>query len=111
MTFWILTWKCVLLIALAVFAFTTLLGWSYYCERSWEYLLGVKAIIPFRVLWSLAPILGASVKLSFVWLLADTLNALMAIPNLIALALLSPVVFAAAKEFFATRGKSENNPY
>jgi AGCS family alanine or glycine:cation symporter len=46
-----------------------------------------------------------------VWLLADTLNALMAIPNLIALALLSPVVFAAAKEFFATRGKSENNPY
>lgn len=98
-------------IALAVFAFTTLLGWSYYCERSWQYLLGVKAIIPFRVLWSLAPILGASVKLSFVWLLADTLNALMAIPNLIALALLSPVVFAAAKEFFATRGKSENNPY
>ena len=98
-------------IALAVFAFTTLLGWSYYCERSWQYLLGVKAIIPFRVLWSLAPILGASVKLSFVWLLADILNALMAIPNLIALALLSPVVFAAAKEFFATRGKSENNPY
>jgi AGCS family alanine or glycine:cation symporter len=62
-------------------------------------------------LWSLAPVLGASVKLSFVWLLADTMNALMAIPNLIALALLSPVVFALAKEFFATRGKSENNPY
>ena len=98
-------------VALAVFAFTTLLGWSYYCERSWQYLLGVLVIIPFRVLWSLAPVLGASVKLSFVWLLADTMNALMAIPNLIALALLSPVVFAAAKEFFATRGKSENNPY
>jgi len=98
-------------IALAVFAFTSLLGWSYYCERSWQYLLGVKAIVPFRVLWSLAPIAGATVKLSFVWLLADTLNALMAIPNLIALALLSPVVFAAAREFFATRGKSENNPF
>lgn len=98
-------------VALAVFAFTTLLGWSYYCERSWQYLLGVKSIIPFRILWSLAPVLGASVKLSFVWLLADTMNALMAIPNLIALALLSPVVFALAKEFFATRGKSENNPY
>jgi len=98
-------------IALAVFAFTTLLGWSYYCERSWEYLLGVKVIVPFRVLWSLAPILGATVKLSFVWLLADTLNALMAIPNLIALALLSPIVFAATREFFATRGNSENNPF
>ncbi|MEM7191864.1 MAG: sodium:alanine symporter family protein [Pseudomonadota bacterium] len=98
-------------IALAVFAFTSLLGWSYYCERSWQYLLGVKAIVPFRILWSLAPILGATVKLSFVWLLADTLNALMAIPNLIALALLSPVVFATAREFFATRGKSEDHPY
>ena len=98
-------------IALAVFAFTTLLGWSYYCERSWQYLLGVKAIIPFRVIWSLAPILGATVNLSFIWLLADTLNALMAIPNLIALALLSPVVFAIAREFFATRGKSEDNPF
>lgn len=98
-------------IALAVFAFTSLLGWSYYCERSWQYLLGMKVIVPFRILWSLAPILGATVKLGFIWLLADVLNAFMAIPNLIALALLSPVVFAAAKEFFATRGKSENNPF
>lgn len=98
-------------IALAVFAFTSLLGWSYYCERSWQFLLGMKVIVPFRILWSLAPILGATVNLSFIWLLADTLNALMAIPNLIALALLSPVVFATAKEFFATRGKSEDNPF
>jgi len=98
-------------IALAVFAFTTLLGWSYYCERSWQYLFGTKSIIPFRIVWSLAPIVGATVKLSFIWLLADTLNALMAIPNLIALALLSPVVFTVAREFFKTRGKSENNPF
>ncbi|MGB6905942.1 MAG: alanine:cation symporter family protein, partial [Methyloceanibacter sp.] len=98
-------------LALAVFAFTSLLGWSYYCERSWQYLLGVKVIIPFRVVWSLAPILGATVKLSFIWLLADVLNALMAIPNLIALALLSPVVFAASREFFKTRGRSEDNPF
>ena len=55
-------------------------------------------------MWSLAPIIGATVKLSFIWLLADVLNALMAIPNLIALALLSPVVFVAAREFFETRG-------
>jgi AGCS family alanine or glycine:cation symporter len=98
-------------LALAIFAFTSLLGWSYYCERSWQFLLGVKAIVPFRIVWSLAPIVGATMKLSFIWLLADVLNALMAIPNLIALALLSPVVFAAAREFFATRGTSENNPF
>jgi AGCS family alanine or glycine:cation symporter len=98
-------------LALAVFAFTTLLGWSYYCERSWQYLLGVKVIVPFRILWSLAPILGATIKLSFIWLLADMLNALMAIPNLIALALLSPIVFATTREFFKTRGKSENNRF
>ncbi|MGK2922005.1 MAG: alanine/glycine:cation symporter family protein [Methyloceanibacter sp.] len=98
-------------LALAIFAFTTLVGWSYYSERAWQYLLGVKSIVPFRVIWSLAPIVGATVKLSFVWLLADVLNALMAIPNLIALAVLSPVVFSAAREFFKTRGKSENNPF
>jgi AGCS family alanine or glycine:cation symporter len=98
-------------LALAVFAFTTLVGWSYYSERAWQYLLGVKVIVPFRVVWSLAPIVGATLKLSFIWLLADVLNAMMAIPNLIALAVLSPVVFATAREFFATRGKAENNPF
>ena len=98
-------------IALSVFAFTTMLGWSYYCERSLQYLFGIRAILPFRVVWSLAALVGATLKLGFVWLLADTLNALMAIPNLIALALLSPVVFAITKEFFATRGKSEDNPF
>ena len=55
--------------------------------------------------------LGATLKLGFVWLLADTLNAMMAIPNLIALALLSPVVFKITREFFETRGESENNPF
>jgi hypothetical protein len=54
---------------------------------------------------------GATVELAFVWLLADTLNALMAILNLIALAMLSPVVFALSREFFKTRGQSENNPF
>ncbi len=96
-------------IALAVFAFTTLLGWSYYCERSWQYLFGIKIIMPFRVVWSLAPLAGATLKLSFIWRLADTLNALMAIPNLIALALLSPMVLAISRDFFKTRGKSEDN--
>ncbi|NKB19878.1 MAG: amino acid carrier protein [Alphaproteobacteria bacterium] len=97
--------------SLSVFAFTTILGWSYYCERSLAYLFGIKVIMPFRVVWSLAAYVGATLKLGFVWLLADTLNALMAVPNLIALALLSPIVFKITKEFFDTRGKSENNPF
>lgn len=101
----------IIAVALSVFAFTTILGWSYYCERSLEYLFGVKIIMPFRVIWSLAALVGATLKLGFVWLLADTLNALMAIPNLIALALLSPIVFKITKDFFETRGKSEDNPF
>ncbi len=101
----------IIALALAVFAFTTILGWSYYCERSLQYLFGIRIITPFRVLWSLAVLVGATLKLSFVWLLADTLNALMAIPNLIALALLSPIVFKLTKEFFDTKGKSEDNPF
>ena len=101
----------VVAIALSVFAFTTMLGWSYYCERALQYLIGVWIITPFRVVWSLAALVGATLKLSFVWLLADTLNALMAIPNLIALVLLSPVVFQITKEFFASRGASEYNPF
>lgn len=101
----------VVAVAISIFAFTTLLGWSYYCERSLEYLFGTKIIMPFRIVWSAAAFVGATLKLSFVWLLADTLNALMAIPNLIALALLSPIVFKLTKEFFATRGASENNPF
>lgn len=93
---------------LALFAFTTMLGWSFYGEKCVEYLFGVKSILPFRALWVIALPIGASIKLSFVWLLADTLNALMAIPNLIALLLLSPVVFKLTKEYFASGGKSED---
>ncbi len=87
-------------IALAIFAFTTILGWSVYSERCAEYLFGVKIIVPFRVLWILAVPIGSVVGLEFVWLLADTLNAMMAIPNLIALAVLSPVVFKLTREYF-----------
>jgi AGCS family alanine or glycine:cation symporter len=91
-------------IALAVFAFTTLLGWSFYGERCVEFLFGVKAIVPYRVAWVLAIPLGASLNLGFVWLVADTLNAMMALPNLIALVLLSPVVFKLTKEYFEKQG-------
>ncbi len=87
-------------IGLCVFAFTTILGWSIYGEKCVEYLFGVKSIIPFRVLWIIAVPLGATANLSFIWLVADTLNALMALPNLVALLLLSPVVFKLTKEYF-----------
>ncbi|MCU7833997.1 MAG: sodium:alanine symporter family protein [gamma proteobacterium symbiont of Taylorina sp.] len=80
-------------IAQAVFAFTTILGWSVYGERCVEYLFGIRSIKIFRILWILAVPIGAMGDLSFIWLLADTLNALMALPNLIALLLLSPVIF------------------
>lgn len=92
-------------ISLALFAFTTLLGWSYYGERCAEFLLGVRAIVPFRLLWVLAIPVGATIELDFIWLLADTLNALMALPNLIALLLLSPVVFALTRAHFSDGGK------
>ncbi len=93
----------VVTLGLALFAFTTLLGWSVYGEKCVEYLFGVKSITPFRVLWVLAIPVGAIAKLDFIWLVADTLNALMALPNLIALLLLSPVVFKLTKEYFADK--------
>ena len=88
-------------------AITTILGWSYYGEKCVGYLLGAKVLIGYRILWIVAIYFGATADLGFIWLLADTLNAMMAIPNLIALILLSPVVFAVTKEFFATKGQSE----
>lgn len=90
----------VVAIALAIFAFTTILGWSFYGERCVEFLFGVKAIVPYRVLWILAIPVGATINLGFIWLVADTLNAMMALPNLIALLLLSPVVFRLTREHF-----------
>ena len=86
---------------LSIFAFTTLLGWSFYGEKCVEYLFGIRAITPFRVLWVIAIPIGATAKLSFIWLVADTLNALMAIPNLVALLLLSPVVYKLTRDYFA----------
>lgn len=87
-------------VILVLFAFTTILGWSYYGERCAEFLFGVKVIAPYRILWTLAVYIGAVKGLGIAWLLADTLNALMAIPNLIALILLSPVIFRLTRSWF-----------
>lgn len=90
-------------LGLAVFAFTTTIGWSYYGERCAEYLLGVRVIPLYRLAWVAAIALGALVKLELVWTLADVFNGLMALPNLVALVLLSPVVFALTREALAAR--------
>ncbi|GAB2712046.1 alanine/glycine:cation symporter family protein [Halomonas garicola] len=88
-------------IVLAVFAFTTILGWAFYGEKCCQFLFGARSIPLYRVVFVLAIPLGAVANLGLIWLMADTFNAMMAIPNLIALALLSPVVFKLAKAYFS----------
>ena len=91
---WIVT------LGLMVFAFTTVLGWSFYGERCTEYLFGVKGILPFRVVWVSVVVIGSLVgDRGVVWGVADTLNGLMAIPNLIALLLLSGTVFKLTRNY------------
>jgi AGCS family alanine or glycine:cation symporter len=88
-----------LVFGLLTFVFSTILGWAYYGERAAEYLAGKRVILPFRLAWVCSVMLGAVVPLPLVWDLADTTNALMAIPNLICLVLLSGVVVAETREY------------
>lgn len=88
-------------IGLIFFAFTTILGWNYYGERCTEYLVGVKGILPFKSVYILLVAGGAFIKLETIWLLADIVNGLMAIPNLVGLLGLSGVVIAETKAYFA----------
>lgn len=90
----------ILSLCIALFAFTTMLGWSYYGERCAQFLLGSKVVIPFRVLWVLGVFIGTQMSLGLVWKMSDALNGMMAIPNLLALLLLSPVVFKLTKQYF-----------
>ena len=94
----------VVTLGLCLFAFTTMIGWSFYGERCVVFLLGARAILPFRILWVLAIPVGTIVELNLVWLIADTLNAFMAVPNLIALILLGPLVFRLTREYFDNPG-------
>ncbi len=87
-------------IGIILFAYSTVLGWCYYGEKSIEYLLGVKAVLPYRIVFVLAIGVGAVSKLSLVWNISDTLNGLMAIPNLIGLLFLTPVVVQETKNYF-----------
>lgn len=91
---WIVT------LGMIVFAFTTIIAWSYYGERCAEFLFGVGAIKPYRYLWVVLLFVGAVGNLGVIWIIADILNALMAIPNLIALLALSGSVFAITRQYF-----------
>lgn len=84
--------KAILVVGIVAFAFSTILGWAYYGERCAEYLGGMKIIIPYRILYVASVIIAPLITLQIVWSLADTFNALMAIPNLAAVLLLSNVV-------------------
>ncbi|SFG98515.1 alanine or glycine:cation symporter, AGCS family [Desulfotomaculum arcticum] len=92
-------------IGLVFFAYSTVLGWSYYGEKCFYYLVGRKGIIFYRILFSLAVLVGATRELSLVWDIADTLNGAMAIPNLIALLALSGVIAAETRDFKKIRAK------
>ncbi len=89
----------VLTVGLITFAFSTILGWSYYAEKAIEYLAGKKTIYVYRGIWIVLVFVGAVVDLSLVWNIADGTNALMAIPNLISLLLLSGVVVAETRKY------------
>jgi AGCS family alanine or glycine:cation symporter len=91
----------VVAVALAIFAVTTIFGWSYYGERCWQFLAGTWTIKPYRVLWTVAVFFGAVSHLDLAWTIADTLNALMAVPNLVALLALAPVVVRLTREQLA----------
>jgi len=100
--------KYIVSIGLILFAYSTVLGWEYYGERCLEYLLGTKPIMAYRIIWVVAVVVGAVGGLTFMWDLADTLNALMAFPNLVGVLMLSPVVFKLTKEYFSSdKSKAE----
>ncbi len=88
-----------LMVGLVLFAFTTILGWNYYGERCVEYLMGVKAILPYRLIFIGLIACGPFLKLEEIWVLADIVNGLMAIPNLIALLALTGVIVAETKKY------------
>ena len=95
----------ILVVALILFAYTTVLGWSYYGERSAEYLFGKKAILPYKILYIAVLVIAPVVTLDTVWTISDILNALMAVPNLIAVILLSKEIAKDTKYYLANIDK------
>jgi AGCS family alanine or glycine:cation symporter len=96
------TWgNLIVAVGLILFAYSTIIGWCYYGEKSIEYLCSERAIKPYRLAWVVFVALGAFLKLDLVWALSDVFNGLMAFPNLIALLALSPVLVQETRSYFA----------
>ncbi len=93
----------VVTLGLLLFAYSTILGWCYYGEKSLEFLLGERAVVPYRVVFVVLVAVGAVAHLDLVWNLSDCMNGLMAFPNLVGLILLSGVVVAETRRYFANR--------
>ncbi len=91
--------QVVIAVCLALFAFSTMIGWCYYGGRSIEYLLGIKAVMPYQLAYIGAAFMGSIYSLNFVWLFSDVMNGLMALPNLVGLLLLSGVAARETREF------------
>ena len=100
----------ILIVGIITFAYSTILGWSYYGERCLEYLAGKRGLIPYRVAWILVLIIAPVIQLELVWSIADILNALMAIPNLIAVLLLSNVVVKETRHYLNHLDERDETP-
>ena len=89
----------ILVVGIISFAYSTVLGWAYYGERCVEYFAGRKGLVPYRVLYIAVAVIAPVISLNLVWTIADILNALMALPNLVAVLLLSNVIVAETKKY------------
>jgi AGCS family alanine or glycine:cation symporter len=89
----------ILSVGLLTFVFSTILGWSYYGEKAVEYLFGLKAVFPYRVAWVGAVMVGSVTRLGAVWAFADIANIMMAVPNLVCLLVLAPVVVDQTRQY------------
>lgn len=99
----------IVMISAILFGYSCLISANYYCERAADYLMGEKSVLPIRILWCIFIIIGSMGSLEFVWNLADTANGLMAIPNLIGLIILSPVIVKLSNDYFKGKNTKPND--
>ena len=100
----------ILVVGIISFAYSTVLGWAYYGERCVEYFAGKAGLIPYRVVYIIVAAVAPVVSLNLVWTVADILNALMAIPNLVAVLLLSNVIVKETKNYINDLEKNDDTP-
>jgi alanine or glycine:cation symporter, AGCS family len=100
----------ILVVGIISFAYSTILGWAYYGERCVEYFAGKKGLIPYRVLYIVVAAIAPVVALDLVWDIADILNALMTLPNLVAVLLLSPVIVKETKKYINNLDAKDETP-